>query len=58
MYKGLASYFLIDGVFGYFNVVDFVNEPMSEDKLYATLLYLYLGERDNSPEEMSFSTPP
>ena len=33
MYKGLASYFLPDGVLEYFDVVDFAEEPTSEDTL-------------------------
>ena len=57
MYKGLASYILPDGVLEYFDVVDFVEEPMPEDKLYTKLLHLYLDERDNRPDEMSSAKP-
>lgn len=57
MYKGLASYFLPDGVLEYFDVVDFDEEPTHEDKLYTKILHLYLDERDNRPEEMSSARP-
>lgn len=57
MYKGLASYILPDGVLEYFDVVDFVEEPTPEDKLYTKILHLYLNERDNRPEEMSSTKP-
>lgn len=57
MYKGLASYFLPDGVLEYFDVVDFVEEPTPEDHLYTKLLHLYLDERDNRPAEMYSAKP-
>ena len=55
MYKGLASYFLPDGVLDYFDVVDFAEDP-SPDPVknpYGKTLHLYLDERDNRPSEMS-----
>ena len=57
MYKGLASYFLPDGVLEYFDVVDFAEVPNPEDNLYHNVLHLYLDERDNRPEEMSSAKP-
>ena len=52
MYKGLASYFLPNGVLEYFDVVDFVEEPTPGDHLYRKILHLYLDERDNRPSTM------
>lgn len=57
MYKGLASYILPDGVLGYFDVVDFAEEPTSGDNLYRKTLHLYLDERDNRPSSMSEAKP-
>ena len=57
MYKGLVSYFLPDGVLEYFAVVDFAEEPTSEDTLYRKILHLYLDERDNRPPSMSGAKP-
>lgn len=57
MYKGLASYFLPDGVLEYFDVVDFAEEPAPGDKLYRKILHLYLDERDNRPSSMSEAKP-
>ena len=55
MYKGLASYFLPDGVLDYFDVVDFAEEPAPDPvkNPYGKTLHLYLDERDNRPSEMS-----
>ena len=57
MYKGLASYFLPDGVLEYFDVVEFAEEPTPEDTLYRKILHLYLDERDNRPPSMSEAKP-
>ena len=57
MYKGLASYFLPDGVLEYFDVVDFAEEPTPGDNLYRKILHLYLDERDNRPSAMSEAKP-
>lgn len=57
MYKGLASYFLPDGVLEYFDVVEFAEEPTLEDTLYRKILHLYLDERDNRPPSMSGAKP-
>ena len=57
MYKGLASYFLPDGVLEYFDVVDFAEEPTPGDTLYRKTLHLYLDERDNRPPSMSEAKP-
>ena len=53
MYKGLASYFLPDGILEYFDVVDFAEETTPENNLYHKILHLYLDERDNRPTAMS-----
>ena len=53
MYKGLASYFLPDGVLSYFDVVDFCEEPPHSskgDNLYNKELHIYLEEKDNRPK--------
>ena len=36
IYKGLATYFLPDGVLDYFDIVDFAESPVSEceNKIY------------------------
>lgn len=59
MYKGLASYFLPDGVLDYFDVVDFAEEPSPDpvNNPYGKTLHLYLDERDNRPREMFDFTP-
>lgn len=57
MYKGLASYFLPDGVLDYLDVVDFAEEPAPEDRLYRNILHLYLDECDNRPSSMSLVKP-
>lgn len=57
MYKGLASYFLPDGVLEYFDVVDFAEEPAPGDKLYRKILHFYLDERDNRPSSTSSAKP-
>ena len=57
MYKGLASYFLPDGVLEYFDVVDFAEEPTPGDTLYRKILHLYLDECDNRPPSMSEAKP-
>ena len=57
MYKGLASYFLPDGVLEYFDVVDFAEDSAPGDNLYHTILHLYLDERDNRPSSMSEAKP-
>lgn len=50
-YKGLATYFLPDGVTDYFELVDFCEEPAHEkERLYKKELHLYLDEKDNRPE--------
>lgn len=50
-YKGLALYFLPDGVTNYFDVVDYCEEPAHKgDQLYKKELHIYLDERDNRPE--------
>lgn len=49
MYKGLASYFLPDGVLDYFDVVDFTEEPTPKDRLYRNILHLYLRRARQSP---------
>lgn len=45
MYKGLASYFLPDGVLEYFDVVDFTEEPAPGDKLYRKILVAHIHDR-------------
>lgn len=57
MYKGLASYFLPDGVLDYFDVVDFAEDPAPDGNPYGKTLHLYLDERDNRSSEMSEFTP-
>lgn len=57
MYKGLASYFLPDGILEYFEVVDFDEEAAEEGQLYRYILNLYLDERDNRPEDMVDTKP-
>lgn len=48
MYKGLASYFLPEGVLEYFDVTDFAEVPTKDKNvLYTTELHIYLDERDN-----------
>ena len=50
-YKGLAIYFLPDGVTNYFDVVDYCEEPAHKDgQLYKKELHIYLDERDNRPD--------
>ena len=49
-YKGLAIYFLPDGVTEYFDLVDFCEEPAHEKDQFCTKeLHLYLDEKDNRP---------
>ena len=53
MYKGLASYFLPDGVLEYFDVADFCEEPAHSSDgniMYTKELHIYLDEKDNRPE--------
>lgn len=53
-YKGLAIYFLPEGVTKYFDLVDFCEEPAHKsDQPYKKELHLYLDERDNRPEGFS-----
>ena len=47
MYKGLASYFLPEGVLEYFDVTDFAEVPTKDKNvLYTTELHIYLDERE------------
>lgn len=56
MYEGLASYFLPSGVLEYFEVTDFAEESVGDtDKLYSTILHIYLDERDNRTPDMTGS---
>ena len=57
MYKGLASYFLPDGVLDYFDVVDFAEEPAPDDNPYGKTLHLFLDERDNRSSDQGNLTP-
>lgn len=55
MYKGLANYFLPEGVLSYFDVVGFSETSATEkDVLYKNVLHIYLDEHDNrTPDMMS-----
>lgn len=56
MYKGLASYFLPEGVLEYFDVTDFAEVPTKDKNvLYTTELHIYLDERDNRTPDMECS---
>ena len=53
MYKGLAVYFLPEGVLNYFDVVAFAEEPPKKnDVLYSSELHIYLDEKDNRSSDM------
>ena len=58
IYKGLATYFLPDGVLDYFDIVDFAESPVSkcENKIYLKELHLYLDECDNRTSDMQSTT--
>lgn len=56
MYKGLAVYFLPEGVLNYFDVVAFAEEPPKKnDVLYSSELHIYLDEKDNRTSDMQGS---
>ena len=56
MYKGLAVYFLPEGVLNYFDVVAFAEEPPKKnDVLYSSELHIYLDEKDNRTSDMKGS---
>lgn len=57
MYKGLAYYFLPDGVLEYFDVVDFAESPAPDGEPYGKTLHLYLDERDNRTADMPECKP-
>lgn len=57
MYKGLASYFLPEGVLDYFDVVDFAEDPAPDGNPYGKTLHLYLDERADRTPEMADFTP-
>ncbi len=50
-YKGLAIYFLPEGVTEYFDLVDYCEEAVQKmGQLNTKELHLYLDEKDNRPE--------
>lgn len=58
MYRGLATYVLPAKVLDYFDVVDFVEEPVPDTGcLYHKILHLYLDEQDNRPSDMQNTRP-
>ena len=55
MYKGLAVYFLPEGVLNYFDVVAFAEEPPKKNDVpYSSELHIYLDEKDNRTSDMQW----